>query len=62
MTRDPLVRLLLRLAIAFVALQVAAVVLAFGLFLFVFLGGEPPMFHDAFKDLDFTSTTSAELP
>ena len=51
MTRDTLMRILLRLAIVYVVLQVVAVVFGFGLFLFLFLGGEPPMFHTDFADL-----------
>lgn len=43
MTRDQLVRLLLRLAIAFVGLQIAGIVVCFAVFVFLFLGGEPPM-------------------
>jgi hypothetical protein len=43
MSREGLITLLLRLAIAFVALEIAGVVVVFGLFAFVALGGDMPM-------------------
>lgn len=43
MTRDRLIRILLRLGIVFVALQIAAFLVAFGIVVFVGLGGEMPM-------------------
>lgn len=52
MTRDQLVRLLLRLGIAFVALQIAGFVIVLALFAYVWFGGEPPMFHDALADME----------
>jgi len=50
MTRDSLIRILLRLGIAFVAIQIAAFLFVLGLIVFVSLGGEMPMAGGADHD------------
>ncbi|WP_445151153.1 hypothetical protein [Baekduia sp. Peel2402] len=43
MTRDRLIRILLRLGIVFVALQIAAFLFVLAIFMFLALGGDMPM-------------------
>jgi hypothetical protein len=54
MTRDQLVRLLLRLGILFVGLQIAAFVFIVAVFVFMALGGDMPMGGSDFSDLTTT--------
>jgi hypothetical protein len=56
MTRDPLVRVLLWLAIAFVGLQIAAVLFVVGSFVWIALGGDP-LFWSGGSDFDFDFRT-----
>lgn len=57
MSRDPLLRLLLRVAIGFLAVQVAIAIVCLAVFVFLFLGGEPPVFGDGLSGFDLSTTT-----
>lgn len=51
MTRDRLIRILLRLGIVFVALQIAAFLVVFAIFMYMALGGDMIVSGDT--DLDW---------
>jgi hypothetical protein len=57
-TRDRLIRILLRLAIAFVGLQIAIVVFVLAIFAFMALGGDMPMGGGS----DLSGLSFTELP